>query len=448
MRRLTSRFPNCKSLPSSPLVALGFRRENAGARGTALDLSEEMGTAVFALLVLSGAALYFMNAAERRRLLHTAIARLRAAVAAARAPHAPHDALHELMTTRTQWTLVAPALIAIAVMVWIAMIFSSAPESETWIAWGANYAPRTMNGEWGRLVTYSFVHAGTFHLLATIAALIPLGMILERVVGRLTFAAVYVAAAIVAGVVSLWTTAATTVSLGASGAVFGLYGLLVAVLVYGYVRRPRLPVSWLAAKRLAAGAAVFVTYNLLTDHLGTVSELAGLASGLAAGLLLAPGIAERKARPQRTLAVTAAVALIALAVAVPLRGTIDARPEIAKIGDVESRTAAEYDKAVAAFTRGRVSAKELARVIQRSILPALEADRTRVRALRGVPREQAPLIAAAQEYFELREASWRHRLEGIQSSSMKILREADQTERTALEAFARVQRGAATAPPS
>jgi membrane associated rhomboid family serine protease len=407
-----------------------------------------VGTAFFALIVVSCAALYFMKPEERKKLALAALARLRAAIATAREERPPHDAFHELVETRTPRTIAGPALIAIMAMIWFATIFSSAPDMQTWIAWGATYAPRTTDGEWGRLVTYSFVHAGLLHLLATIAALLPLGMLLERLVGRVAFVAVYLSSAVVAGVVSLWTTPATTASLGASGGVFGLYGLVLAVLVYGYVRNPRLPVSRIAAKRLAAGAAVFLLYNLLTDYLGTQSELAGLATGLVAGLVLARGVTERKARLHLTVPITAGAALLALAVALPMRGTIDARPAIQRIADVESHTASEYAKAVASFTQGRLSAKALAQVIQRNILPALEADRTRVNALRGVPREQTSLVTTAKEYFELREASWRRRIDGILASSVKILRDADQTERTALDAFARLQNEVAAPPAS
>jgi hypothetical protein len=86
-----------------------------------------------------------------------------------------------------------------------------------------------------------------------------------------------------------------------------------------------------------------------------------------------------------------------------------------------------------------MSAKALADVIQRNILPALAADRTRIDALHGVPPEQAPLVTTARQYFDLREASWKRRIEGLQGSSMKILRDAEQTERNALAALEELQ---------
>ena len=75
--------------------------------------------------------------------------------------------------------------------------------TETLVGWGGNVGVRTTNGEWWRLATAMFVHSGMFHLLVNTAALVQLGLILERLVGRLTFAAVYVAAGIFAGLASL-----------------------------------------------------------------------------------------------------------------------------------------------------------------------------------------------------------------------------------------------------
>jgi membrane associated rhomboid family serine protease len=377
-----------------------------------------------------------MNAAEREKLALVVLVRLRAAITTLRAGAVAHDPLHVLLIERTQRLVVTPALIAICVWVWFAMLFGGEGAA---IAWGANYTPRTTNGEWRRLVTYSFVHAGLFHLLATIAALLPLGMIVERLVGRIAFAAVFFAAAIVAGAVSLWTEPATTTTLGASGGVFGLIGLLITVIFYGYARDPRLPISRIAAKRLAVGCGIFVLYNLASDDLGMASEMAGLATGVAAGLVIALGVAEEKPPVLRAAIVTVVSMVIAFSVAQPFSGTIDARPAIAQIADVESNTAAEYAKAVAEFTQGRMSGKALVQVIQGKILPALEADRARVNALHGVPREQTPLVTTAREYFELREQSWRRRIQGIQASSNPILKDADRAERTALGAFSRLQ---------
>ena len=63
----------------------------------------------------------------------------------------------------------------------LVIIFS---DPDTLITWGANYAPRTTNGEWWRLCSAMFVHQGAVAVLVNAAAIVQLGFILERLVGR------------------------------------------------------------------------------------------------------------------------------------------------------------------------------------------------------------------------------------------------------------------------
>jgi rhomboid protease GluP len=398
-----------------------------------------VGTTLFAVVMLACAALYFLKPDERRRLALAGVARAKDAIRTAREQGEPYDALHALMQTRTRRPLAALALLGVCVWVWMGSAFSGEPAPQWMITAGASYAPRTTNGEWWRLAASTFVHAGFFHLLTTALALLSLWLVLERIVGSIVFVTVFVAAGVVASTIGLWMLPATTPVFGPSAAILGLYGLLVAAFVYGYTRQPRMPFSSLALRRIAVGAVPFLMYSLLTDYVPLVCALAGLATGMVVGLIATRGIVVRKPALAPAVLVPAAFAIVALLAALPLRGMIDARPEIARIADLETRTATEYGKAVAAFTQGRLSAKALVQVIDKTIIPALQSDRARVEALHGVPLEQRPLVAAARDYFKLREDSWRRRQAGLLASSNKMLREADVKERAAITALDRIQ---------
>jgi len=398
-----------------------------------------MSTQLFALLVLAGAAIYFMTPEERGRLTGLALGWLRGTVRNFLHPTESVDPFADLLRARTRWVIVTPLLVTLHVLGFMMSGAASAADPQAAIELGANFAPRTTNGEWLRLFTSTFVHGGFLHLLATVAGLLPLGLILERTVGRLAFAAVYISAGVLASLVSLWTISATSVTYGASGAVFGIYGLLIASAIWAIVQRPPVPIPLLTAQQVAATAAVFLLYNLFTDHLGGQAELAGFGAGLAGGLLIAKDATLEKPSLLRAAMLTGAAAVLAMAAAIPLRGINDFRPQIAYIVAVEQRTASAYDDAVGEFTLGRVPAKRLVQLIDRTILPELQGVRARVSALRGVPREQAPLVEAAEAYFKLREQSWRRRKEGLVGSSNKILREAERTEQAALEAFRKIQ---------
>ena len=400
-----------------------------------------MATAVLALVLLACAALYFMTAEERARLVRLAVATARNAIDKARQPHEPGDPFDDMLRARTGRLVVTPLLVALNVAVFVLMLFGSGSLSDvqTLIDWGGNYAPRATNGEWWRVITSMFVHGGLLHLGATMAGLVSIGVILERAVGRIALATIYFAAGLVASVVALWTMPPMSVSYGASGAVFGTYGLLVASVAWTIISGPTLPVPLQLVKRLGVTALVFVLYNVATDSLGMASELAGLGAGVAGGFIVARGVAREKPAPHRAAWVMAAAAAVIMIAAVPLQGIIDFRPEVTRIAAVEERTAAAYESAVANYRLGRVPAKELIALIDRTIIPELRTVRTRVMALRGVPSEQKPLAGAAAEYFELREASWRRRAEGLLKSNSNILRDAERTERAALDAFRKMK---------
>ncbi len=125
-------------------------------------------------------------------------------------------------------------LVALNLGVFIGMIFGAGAIADpaTLVAWGGNVGPRTSNGEWWRLVTAMFVHTGFWHLVASLAGLAQLGILLERLVGHVAFAALYLAAGVLASLVSLFASP-LTVTVGATGAIFGLYGLLIAAIAWG-----------------------------------------------------------------------------------------------------------------------------------------------------------------------------------------------------------------------
>lgn len=95
-------------------------------------------------------------------------------------------------------------------------------------------------GEWWRLITSTLLHGSILHLLFNMYALYWLGPQLERALGHSRFAALYVLSALGGSVASYWFSDLLTVSVGASGAIFGL---ITATIVIG--REMRTDVSQL-----------------------------------------------------------------------------------------------------------------------------------------------------------------------------------------------------------
>ena len=98
------------------------------------------------------------------------------------------------------------------------------------LKWGANFRPSTIYGEWWRLLTNTFLHGGLMHLLSNMFGLLFVGTFVEPILGRTRFLIIYLVTGILASCASIWWYAAT-VSIGASGAIFGLYGLFLGLLL-------------------------------------------------------------------------------------------------------------------------------------------------------------------------------------------------------------------------
>ncbi|MBC7683363.1 MAG: rhomboid family intramembrane serine protease, partial [Ferruginibacter sp.] len=167
-----------------------------------------------------------------------------------------------------------------------------------------------------RLLTAAFVHSGIVHLVMNMLGLWAMGQTAERIYGHRMFSGIYLGSALVASALSLHFSAQNTISVGASGAVFGLAGVvLVAVLRY----RDTLP--RLFGKQMLRGIGFFVVYSLVQGYLQTGVDNAAHVGGLLAGALMGFILPVRpdllRVRPQaRGLLALAAVAALVVGLAV------------------------------------------------------------------------------------------------------------------------------------
>jgi len=395
---------------------------------------------IVALIVIAGFAWYVLEPDERGKVVRTVLGVLgggaRHAAAAARGRRREPDAFDAALRARTPLPTATPAIAGLTVLVFGMMVAApgSIGDPGTLTEWGANVGTLTSNGEWRRLLTSIFVHAGPLHLLVNVAAIVQIGIVLERIVGPAAFAAVYLTSGLFASLVSL-ATFPVAVSAGASGAIAGLYGLL--VMTAGWAMLPRSPVTipLRVFRSLAPVTAIFALYNLVSGALPTGAELGGALTGAICGAGLARGIGTARPPLRRVVTASASAVLVALACAIPLRGLADVRPELDRLVALEETLDAAYERAVGQFRIGAMSARQLAEVIERTIVPELQAAQARLREFDKVPREQQDLLARAEEYVRLRDESFRMRAEALEASDMTALRAAEQRERASLEAL-------------
>lgn len=395
----------------------------------------------FASLIVLGVAAYVMSGEERKRLIQAAVVSIRGAMKEATRRRPELEPFRDALRARTSWVFVTPALVALNATMFVLMLFGTGALSDpvTLVGWGGNYGPRTTNGEWWRLVSAMFVHAGIFHLIVNIVGLAQCGLMIERMVGHLAFAAVYIAAGTFASLV-LVSAHPLIVMVGASEAIFGVYGLLFALLVPTLLHRSTIRIPLMALKRAMPAALLFLLYNydVVTGGPEGQAKLTAFTVGFFSGIALSVWGNDGKPAVRRLASVVAATAVLAVLCAVPLRGVFDARPELARVLAFEDRTAAAYQKEVDRFKSGRVPADKLTQLIEKTIVPELQATQKRVKTLAKAPAEQQPMIASAEEYLRLRDQSWRLRAEGLRKANLVVLREAERTERTSLEALRRI----------
>src|ERR1022692_708736 len=177
------------------------------------------------------------------------------------------------------------------------------------VHWGANFGPLTLSGEWWRLLTNVFVHGGIIHIAFNMWCLWNLGALCESLYGRWTYAAIYILCGLGASLASVaWHPG--TPSVGASGAIFGLAGALIAAFKLGEFSVPR---AALSGTLRSLGA--FVVYNLVFGFalpgIDNTAHIGGLITGLIVGALIAL-IAPHSDPPLRRVAVFLAV-IVALA---------------------------------------------------------------------------------------------------------------------------------------
>ncbi len=189
---------------------------------------------------------------------------------------------------------VTPIIIILNLAVFVGMVSTGVhfmiPESEDLVKWGANFRPVTMEGEWWRLLTCCFLHIGVLHLLMNLYALLHIGLLVEPYLGKTRFLAAYLLSGITASLTSLYWHE-FTVSAGASGAIFGMYGVFLAMLTTNLIEKA-------ARKTMLTSISIFVGYNLLNGLKGGIDNAAhigGLISGLVIGYAFFPSLIKPKA---------------------------------------------------------------------------------------------------------------------------------------------------------
>lgn len=323
-----------------------------------------------------------------------------------------HDAFEERLRTLTPSPWALYAVMAVNVLVWVLNLLDgmspTKPTSAELFAWGANSATAVVrDGEYWRLLSATVLHGGVLHLALNMFALWDAGRRVCRWFGNGQFLLIYLAAGLAGSALSLHFSSQQAVSVGASGAVFGVLG---ALLVGVYQHRASVPKAM--AQQLLTSQGLFVVLMLgqgfARSGIDNAAHVGGLVMGALLAWLLVELVDERASRGLRqrrqVMAVGAAVLLVSVLVGLARPG-VDHR----QLFEGQARLTALLPRLKAAEAalqqdarerkQGRLSEAQLLEAMAQRHIPAYRAIDEELAELG--PLLQAPVMADVRELHGL-----------------------------------------------
>lgn len=176
-------------------------------------------------------------------------------------------------------------LLDINVIVFIAMLFLGIdivnPSAKDLLEFGGNRRVEVINGEYWRLLSSIFVHGGILHILFNSVGLIIAGIFLESFMKTWRLLITYLIAGIGASLTSIYWND-NIVSVGSSGAIFGLFGVLIAFNIFNVYSKNMRKSLWVF---LTLYVGVNLIIGLLSQGIDNAAHIGGLISGFIIGLL-------------------------------------------------------------------------------------------------------------------------------------------------------------------
>jgi rhomboid protease GluP len=175
--------------------------------------------------------------------------------------------------------------VAVFVVMTLTGISPVEPTIPQLLKWGANFGPLSLGTQPWRMLASNYVHIGIIHIALNMWCLWNLGFLAERVFDPWTYVLTYTVCGLAGSLSSLWWHP-LTVGAGASGAIFGLAGALIAALYLGH-----LPISKQAIQGTLKSLLIFAGYNLFFGAairgIDNSAHIGGLVAGLILGAVLA-----------------------------------------------------------------------------------------------------------------------------------------------------------------
>lgn len=334
---------------------------------------------------------------------------------------------------------VTPILLNLNLLVFILGLFLGLdfmnPDASRLVDIGANFGPYTLTGEWWRLLTSTFLHGGLVHLLFNMVALVQIGVQLEMLIGRVQFALAYILCGLAGSITSLWwTSPEISVSVGASGAIFGMFGMLLIVMML------ERQLAWSDKRAILTNMAVVIGINLAYGMRGGIDNAAHVG-GLVAGIILGAVLMLRSDRyiTQQYnavgTAVMAGVSMVVLVIffnSIPFAGKTRFAYALEEIGKKEEQALQaifELDKA-----GDHPDTKRILPMVEEGI-QLWEESEVLLENIDDAPEEEQARLTAMLDYVRLRKLSYQM-LRDDMKAGRPLLHEKQQQMLSAINHYA------------
>jgi rhomboid protease GluP len=345
------------------------------------------------------------------------------------------DTFTQTLESVTPTTYVTYALIAVNILVFAAMVISgvspSSPKTDELLNWGSEFGVYTVNGQWWRLFTAMFVHIGLMHLVFNMIAFAYAGRTVERMYGNVGFLVLYIVSGLGGGILAMYLDP-MQIHAGASGAIFGVYGALLAMLLR---ERDTIPPQILA--KLKRFVLVFISYNLIysfNPRISMAAHIGGLITGFVCGLIAAQpldGNVGNERTSRNMLLIVAGVVLCAIGVfgmhaKYPNLDHLEAY--IDHFGVVEKKTHDAFKLASDQNQQSQLTNEQFADRIDQEMLPAWRDTR---KELDSLPAVDSQFVNTRVKYVRLRQEGLEAMTAALRSNDENRLKDAQEKEAAA-----------------
>jgi rhomboid protease GluP len=252
-----------------------------------------------------------------------------------------------------------------------------------------------------------FLHFGVLHLMFNMWVLWSVGRLAERLVGNLAFATAYLASGLLGSVASVvWNQ--DVVSAGASGAVFGVFGLLVGFLS---LHKRSIPLEVIKQHRDAALA--FLIFNLLFGFsiawIDMAAHVGGLLAGFGCGLFLSQEISPQLVASRRirtALFVSVCLAVCAVAVVLLPVETGSGKVLRARTETLEQQAGELGNELLKQWRKGSISAEDASRRIEEDVVAEYNKLRTDLQEMEAAGNGNRKSLEQLDRFIDTRIADW------------------------------------------